>query len=122
MSVAPALFRLLAVLALLGQVLAGSLVIPDDARAAGLAAMGAASVLCGAPPAHRHDRAPVRPEPACALSHSLTPHAGPLTHPVFVPLPTRSVAATTIVRPLAQAPPPRRLGAFAPTRGPPNGA
>ena len=122
MKLAPALFRILAVLALLGQVLTGALVVPDDAHAAEIAAMAAAGTLCGAPPAHRHDHTPARPEPACALSQTLAPHAAPLSHPVFVPLPTHAVAATTIVRPLARAPPPRRLRAFAPTRGPPFGA
>ncbi len=114
--------HLLATLALLGQVLAGALLIPDDARAAGIAAIDSASTLCGAPPSHRHDHLPSRPEPACALSQSLTPHAAPLSRPMFVPLPGHAVTATAIVRPLARAPPPRRLRTFAPTRGPPLGA
>ena len=116
-----ALFRLLAILALLGQVLAGALVVPDDARAAGIAAIEQTSIACGTPQ-HHDDRKPAHPEPACALSQSLTPHAAPLAHPVFVPRPTRAVTATAIVRPFSRAPPPRRLRAFAPTRGPPFGA
>ena len=116
------LFRLLAVLALLGQVLAGSLVVPDDARAAGFAAIDATAIMCGAPASHRHDHPPARGEPACTLSQALTPHAAPLSSPVLVPLLAHRIAAATIVRPRARAPPPRRLRAFAPTRGPPFGA
>ncbi len=116
-----ALFRCLAFLALLGQVLAGALVVPDDARAVQFAAMDASHIMCGAPASHRHDHPPGRPEPACALSLSLTPHAAPLASPVMVPLPARAVAAGSILRPLARAPPPRRLRPFAPSRGPPFG-
>ncbi len=102
--------------------LAGALVVPDDARAVQFAAMDSVRVMCGVPPSHRHDHQPGRPEPACALSLSLTPHAAPLATPVFVPLPTHAVTATSIAHPLSAAPPPRRLRAFAPLRGPPSGA
>ena len=115
------LFRFLATLALLGQVLAGALVVPDDARAAGIAAIAAASTLCGAPATHRHDHPPGHPEPACALSQALTPHAAPLSSPVRVPLTTRRLTANAIARPLTLAPRARPLRAFAPARGPPFG-
>ncbi len=105
----PALRAVLAIVALVSQIVLGSLVLPDRADARPLVALRAAMVLCGSGASARtpphHQRQHPGPETCCPLEMALELPAAILTPTVTMPparLPTRGRMTTL---PPARAPP-----------------
>ena len=105
----PFLRSVLAAVALVSQLLLGSLVLPDDAAAGAAARLRAVVVLCSsrptvpaAPVRHRH--LPVDPA-ACPLELALELPAVILMPTVTVPSPAVSARSTSFTLPAARAPP-----------------
>ncbi len=104
----PFLRGVLAAVALVSQLLLGSLVLPDDATAGAAARLRAVVVLCSShptapdPPVHHHR--PVDPA-ACPLEIALELPAVILMPAVTVPLSAMSARPAPFSLPAARAPP-----------------
>ncbi len=105
----PFLRSVLAAVALVSQLLLGSLALPDDAAAGAAAQLRAVVVLCSSRPTapaaplhHRHH--PIDPA-ACPLEIALELPAVILMPTVTVPSPAVSARPTPFILPAARAPP-----------------
>jgi len=111
-------------MALISQIVLGSLVLPDRAAAGPMVALRAAMVLCesGPPPrmtpAHHRQRQPTRAM-TCSLDAALELPAVILIPAVIVPPPSLPVAGRMIALPPARGPPAVIIWALR-ARGPPN--
>ena len=113
---------LFVVLALVSQLVLGSLALPDEKPSAAIDALAAVSALCHAPALPtRHHEAPHAPSPAatgCTLAIALALPGIILTDAILLPLPADTRLSPAMVLPPARAPPPRIASDGAP-RGPP---
>lgn len=105
----PALRAVLAIVALVSQLVLGSLALPDRADARPLVTLQAAMVLCGNGPSSRttphHQRRHPNQETCCLLEAVLALPAVVLTPAVIMPLPRLPIAGRQAALPPARAPP-----------------
>ncbi len=109
-STVPALRAVLAIVALVSQIVLGSLVLPDRADARPLATLRAAMVLCGSgasarTPSPHHQRQHPGPETCCPLEMALELPAVILTPTVTMPPARLPIVARMTTLPPARAPP-----------------